>query len=548
MHQAFSEGVKSREAGLDVPTSSVFGRGDVLREPIFHGGESAYSFQFLDFALQRYGPDDDWLRTVEGFGIADAHAVVHAAGRLPAAKLMTLLERARRDGQTAPDVLPGFVLSLEEIAKEAGVAADVARTVLDAFTAPGEPANEGFRSLGDFNLAAACPLLRTPSGDYVSLQSYGLYEALYDSPFYWMQADPAYRAVSAKNRGDFTERFVATRLAAVFGSTRVHRGVAIKRGAKHVTDVDVLVMFADRALVVQCKSKKLTLAARKGNNLQLRSNFGKAVQDAYEQAKISAEGLADPLLTFLDANGSPIKIPSLRAVYPVCIVSEAYPALAVQARMFLKRSTDGSLREPLVADVFLLDVMAEMLASPLRLLSYVDRRVSYGGRLNSANEHAILGFHLSSNLWIGDDYTMAMIDDRCATDLDAAMTVRREGVPGSRTPSGVLTKLNETPVGRYLAAIETREDPAETGLGFFLLTLWGDAVADLGEALRALAARTRADGRPHDMTHGFGQARPGLTVHCSPSFSADTVLAPPSLRKKEIHPPGGRVVRSARAS
>jgi hypothetical protein len=301
-------------------------------------------------------------------------------------------------------------------------------------------------------------------------------------------------------------------LAAVFGPARVHRGVTIKRGTKLVTDIDVLVTFADRAIVLQCKSKKLTLAARKGNDLQLRSDFKKSVQDAYDQARLSADSLLGPSLTFLAADGAPLLMPRLRTIYPVCVVSDSYPALTVQARSFLTHTADDAVRPPLVTDVFLIDVMAEMLSSPLRLLSYVDRRVSYTGRLNSMNEHAILGFHLSQNLWLEEEYSLAMIDDACATDLDAAMTVRREGIPGSRTP-----------VGRILAAIEHRESAAEVDLGFLLLTLGQAAIKDLGKGLEAVAARTRKDGRTHDFTHIFAEGEAGLTVHCSPLPNAEAM-------------------------
>jgi hypothetical protein len=316
-----------------------------------------------------------------------------------------------------------------------------------------------------------------------------------------------------------------------------------------VTDIDVLVTFADRAIVLQCKSKKLTLAARKGNDLQLRSDFKKSVQDAYDQARLSADSLLDPALTFLGADGAPLLIPRLRTIYPVCVVSDSYPALTVQARSFLTHTADDAVRPPLVTDVFLIDVMAEMLATPLRLLSYVDRRVSYTGRLNSMNEHAILGFHLSQNLWLENEYSMAMIDDACATDLDAAMTVRREGIPGSPTPDGVLTRFARTPVGRILAAVEHRESAAEVDLGFLLLTLSEAAVKDLGRGLEAVAARTRKDGRTHDFTHVFAEGEAGLTVHCSPLPNAEAMseLRRHCENRKYIHRAGawhGLLVRA----
>lgn len=106
-------------------------------------------------------------------------------------------------------------------------------------------------------------------------------------------------------------------------------------------------------------------------------------------------------------------------------MSDDYPALTVQARHFLATRTDEVIRLPLPTDVFMIDVLAEMLDSPLRFLSFLDRRVERADRVTMTNEYAVLGYYLPNNLWLGPGYTMAMIDDACTINLDTAMTVRR---------------------------------------------------------------------------------------------------------------------------
>jgi hypothetical protein len=51
MWDSIIEAVKSSKEGAARPPSP-FTRADVLREPIFYGGESAYSFQYRDMALE----------------------------------------------------------------------------------------------------------------------------------------------------------------------------------------------------------------------------------------------------------------------------------------------------------------------------------------------------------------------------------------------------------------------------------------------------------------------------------------------------------------
>jgi hypothetical protein len=308
MWQAIADGVKRKQTGEHVDEASIFSGATVLREPIFYGAESAYSFQYAALALRKYGADDGWLRAHRGFGIQDAHDVVIAAKDLCNRKLAETLPRPTQRASHNWSPLPGYTFSAEEAAAAAGVSTAVAVAVLDAFTAPTPPCNTGFATLGDFNLASAQPLIATRDGRYVSLQAYGLLEALYDSPFYWMIADREYRATATAHRGAFTEQFTAERLASVFGAGNVHRGVTVLRGSRTVTDIDVLVTFADRAVVLQCKSKRLTLEARRGNDLQLRDDFKKSVEDAYEQALVSADALREAGLRFELADGTELRI------------------------------------------------------------------------------------------------------------------------------------------------------------------------------------------------------------------------------------------------
>lgn len=74
MWDSIIEAAKVAEAGAERPPSP-FTRADVLREPIFYGAESAYSFQYRDMALERYAADEAWLLANKGFSIADAQAI-----------------------------------------------------------------------------------------------------------------------------------------------------------------------------------------------------------------------------------------------------------------------------------------------------------------------------------------------------------------------------------------------------------------------------------------------------------------------------------------
>lgn len=142
-----------------------------------------------------------------------------------------------------------------------------------------------------------------------------------------------------------------------------------------------MVLFGDRAIVVQAKSKRLTLEARKGNDSLLRDDFKRSVQDSYNQALTSAEALATPNQAPIGNDGVEIRIPeNLKEIYLLCVISDHYPALSFQARQFLSGVTNSVFQPPFVLDIFTLDAMAEMLETPLYFLSYLKRRANYQER------------------------------------------------------------------------------------------------------------------------------------------------------------------------
>src|SRR5262249_15790390 len=205
----------------------------------------------------------------------------------------------------------------------------------------------------------------------------------------------------------------------------------------------------------------------------------------------------------------------LKVVYPVCIVADHYPALSFQARQFLRAQTVDRVAPPLVTDVFALDAMTEMLESPLRLLSYLELRAQFGDRFMISHELTLLSFHLKRNLWLNDDYDMVMLEDDIGADLDVAMLARREGLPGARTPDGILTRITKTPVGRIIAEIEALPDPTTIDLGMLLLELSEETANALNKGIRRITQDARRDGKNHDFTIGLGKSSAGLTIHCN---------------------------------
>lgn len=527
LHQAMSspmfESIASQATGGEEDRQE-FWDGSLMREPIFYGAESAYTFQYREFFVEKHASDDDWLRQNKGFTAQQAQLVARAMCSLMDSRATSVFRSGREAETTSGSLLAHFEFTPGEISQRIGLDIVIVQAVFDALTLTGQ--NSQFRELGDFNSVSATPLLPTGRGSVLLFLHYAIYETLYESPFFWMNSDEVYKQQASDNRGAFVEKFSHKRLAAVFGATSVHTNVNLIDGKKIIGEADVLVIFGDRIIIVQAKAKKLTLAARKGNDGQLKLDFAAAIQKASDQAWECANAILSGKCRMEDDQGREIALPSsIKEIYPFCVVSDHYPALAFQASQYLKYQTTEVIQAPLVMDIFLLDVLTEMLDTPLRLLSYVRLRVTAKDKLMVSHELTALAYHLRQNMWLDPEFNMVALDDSIAGDLDAAMTVRREGLPGKRVPPGILTVMQGTLYERLIIQIERRADPAILELGLALLSMNDDSCRNIHGGLAGISALAKKDGMRHDFTIGMDSGETGITFHCNPSSNSSAIRA-----------------------
>jgi hypothetical protein len=485
-------------------------------EPIFYGGDSAYYFQYREFASKKYQDDKPWIEANKGFDIATAILVSEALGALLTEKACAIVETLGRKHPNEWTVLPAFTFSLTELTARSGVKRNLVEKVIITFCLPNDCLNPTFAGLQEFNATEAQPILHFGGEEYLLFQPYSLTEAIYETPFFWMNADEAYAPQALAHRGRFAEELAYERLRRVFG-VHVYKNIHLEQAkGDEIGEIDVLVVFGDRAIVLQAKSKRLTLEARKGNDRQIKDDFKKAIQQAYDQAFVCSRTLMNGTYKLKDGDGNEVNLNvPLKQIFPVCIVADHYPALAFQARQFLRFEESEAIAPPLVTDVFALDAMTEMLESPLLLLSYLELRRAYGKKAIYVHEFSLLGAHLKCNLWIDEKYDIVSFDEGLSVHLDLAMAVRREGIPGARTPEGILTRLQGTPLGSIIAAIEARPDPATIDFGLQILAQGDESVKTINKGIEYIRAQSVRDRKNHDFTTTFNPNSSGLTIHCN---------------------------------
>jgi len=518
LHNAISASAATLFKAENILDSSFnpFASAAVMREPIFYAAESAYPFQYRDLAHYKYQKDTQWLLEKRAFDIEAAQLVCKAILDLLNQRLFSTLFALKGQPKETWTVLPGFSFSCAELAMITGLSQDVILKCIEPFCVPTAPANAEFTSLHAFNKAYALPIIRKGEDEFVILQpAYGYSEAIYDAPFYWMGADKEYCSTAMRHRGDFAENFTYDRLVKIFGSSRVFKNVEILRGkAETLAEIDVLVVFGDRIIVLQAKSKKLTLSARNGNDLQLKGDFKSAVQDAVDQAYLCASLLIDQTVTLRCRDGVTPQLPSVpKTIFPLTVVSDHYPALAFQAKQFLNIRCTETIVSPLVTDVFTLDAISELLSTPLRFLSYIWLRAKASKTVFVNHELVTLSYHLQNNLWVEPQTNLLMLDDSISLPLDVAMAARREGIPGRKTPEGLLTKFCGTRFEKIVTQIEKEAAAPAIALGFALMELGEASINEINRNLEVISRRAVNDGKLHDFSLGTDNPVSGITFH-----------------------------------
>lgn len=132
MQESFKRAFSAQQAGLTVNLERPFRRADELREPIFYGGESAYSFQYRDLALVRYSQDEEWLLKNKGFRIADACSVSEALKNLQNLKVVEAINALRTIDPSQWTILSGFTFSVSELSVESNLVAETVAAVLES--------------------------------------------------------------------------------------------------------------------------------------------------------------------------------------------------------------------------------------------------------------------------------------------------------------------------------------------------------------------------------------------------------------------------------
>ena len=493
-------------AGLD--------KGLAMVEPIFYGGEGAVHFQFLEMAEERYENDREWIQNHVGTDLGSIIDFTKQLNQLSQDRLSSIDFFASHAG-IAKQCFENFLFAPEDICS---TSRQHTLSFLNAFCISPGDANTGLGSVGAYNELHSHPIILLANGKFFLPILPYLSRSIYESPFYWMIRDKNYEKIALRNRGDATERITHNLLAEVFNSDSLFRGVKIKQHGQDVTDIDVLAVLGNNAIIVQAKSKKLTIPARMGNPEGLISDFKKAVQSAYDQACLSRSALTGTGCELYDDQGILIVLTeAIENAYIICVTGDYYPAVAVQVYTYLNKQNSDPY--PLAMSIFDLQIIAHYMRDPFDFVYYVRQRATLSDSFRAASEISLLGFHLESKMAPLKKETSFWVEEDFGQKIYADYTISRGHWPSADLSAGLSCTWKNTTFNRIVKDAVEMEPNNKIEVAFCLYDFAGTKNTentDFFKLIESIQEMTLRDGLQGGRSISDPLTGSGISLICYP--------------------------------
>ena len=521
LHRSYVSGsggrLKDKSSGSEKPTETrgpfqeYYDSPDRIVEPIFYGEDGAYDFQYAEFAEKRYARDRRWLESHLGTSLETILKVPTRLSRLTNSRLRRL-QPPESFEEHCQRVLSVYMFTLEDIL---GQPSESLGCFLEKFACSPGCANQGFSAVGDYNQVLSHPLIRVADGKYFSPIPSNFAQSLYESPFYWMSNDPAYKDRASANSGEAIEEIAHQMLRRVFGKQNTYRNVKVLKGKDVVTDIDVLAICGNKAVIVQAKSKKLTVSSRQGEIERIKADFGEGIQTAYEQGLLCRKAVIEKNNVLRDRRGNTIELhEDLDDAYLVCLSGDHYPAVTTQLHAFLEKSDLDPY--PLAVSVFDLDILTFFLKDPFDFLYYLRQRSAHAGSFFADSEMSFLGFHLRSKLYSDDRAEVVWLDSSFAEQVGVNFSMAKGDRPRTKLAEELFSEWRNEDFSELVEALKKTGVPGFTDAIFFLLDLAGAGAENLVKSIRDRKQATQLDGDVHSVTIPIEKSARGISFVCYP--------------------------------
>lgn len=524
--------VKVSQTGSDSTVVSFLGS---VKNYSYWVRGTAYLHQYSRITHGIYSPHDDWFKKNLGFTIDEAMCLVEswveeiddrinreriAAGKYASsvANDIGIEEGSRRDFEfyhfaqqyygRAHDFL-GF--SVGELSTVSGLPIQTCSKIVARLSQPfgyrhpkfPDAFCDGSSAPWDFNTLYERPFICHKQRYWMAIPAI-VHPVLMSTFYFDLMNDRTYRPEFERTRGRWLEEEAARCMRRVFNKGEVLLNPFYPNGDEMA---DVFVIYDGTAMIVQCKSKGLTLDASTGkSSQQLKSSLEKAVKTAHMQgARARRYLLEHPQVTLYSHRGKRlcvINTQHINRVFLIVVTSAPLQFLSTQWS-----SINDEMRlfpcgdYPWVSSIADLEVLTEILPSPVRFIHYVNRRVElekcrpriYADELDLLGMYLVQGLRFSS----GEAKDMDLIGlSGMSTDIDEYMfrqhtlgqDMERPAVP---EPSEFVELIN---------AISQRHEQYRLDVALGILDLDRVGKVKFMRHMNCMIDRTRKDGMPHNFS------------------------------------------------
>lgn len=533
----FIANIENTELVKGKPGESIWKKEGMMIEPMFYGDSGIYDFQYMTYLEQKYKYDEDWFQKNYSLKYEEAktillelkdilHIKLNNSNYLvsPIYVISKEMEKIKKEAkkqktENIDNIVIGFDIS---VYKSFFLEYGFKKYCLDLFNCfcfmkeELTNYNENFLNnysltrelvgqnqiykLGDHNVINSNPIIKIDELKYFLPLTFPLFQAVYENPYYRMIKDESYKDIASINRGKVGEEMFYNILLNVFPKDKIFKTVKIKSNkSETVTDIDVLCVLGNKALIIQIKSKKLTLLSKQGNANQIEKDFKKAIQEAYEQGLKSRKCILEHNTKFYDEFENEIMLDEeINECYIICGTTEIYPALGFQLQEYLIKNDNDPF--PIAFSIFDLELILHYLKDPYDFLYYIKQRISLSDYYMFQSEMDILGYHLTNGLYKTPRFTNCHIDSSFAQMIDRNYYPVKTGIDVSDEGDSLKRLWRNNNFERLLNELKNNKSPKIVDLIFHLLSLSGESRENLVELILKTKSHTLNDNKMHDFS------------------------------------------------
>lgn len=355
----------------------------------------------------------------------------------------------------------------------------------------------------DYNTLYERPFVRHGQRYWMVLPAI-VHPVLMNTFYYDLMNDRGYRSKFERSRGKWLENETAKCLKRVFPSDQVLLNPCYTNGNEMA---DVLVLHDRKALVIQCKSKRLTFEASKGRNFEeLKGSLEKAVKDAFKQGDRARQCLLQNSRVTLQFNNSnlwcDIDSKQIDRVYIVVVTATPLQFLAtrwasINAELQLFPTDDY----PWCLSISDLEVICEIFPDAVRFLHYVRRRlcIELGKPEVIGDELDLLGMYLNQCLYFeGDEYKNLDLVGLAEMSKDIDEYMFRKHVLGEPVQRPAVAEPER--FSEFVAALARCSAPYSSNVALAILDLDSKLRKEFMDLSVQIMDRTKADGNLHNFS------------------------------------------------